>query len=83
MRLRTANHNARRRRRRAVYLAAFAFHQKRVERLAKSGRLDRLKDSGYARRYRKRVRTRTDHVVLGLDYGVTEAVVLGTWESLQ
>ena len=48
MRLRTANHNARRIRRRAVYLAAFAFHEKRVVRLTKSGRLEPLEALGVA-----------------------------------
>lgn len=51
--LRTTNNNHKRAMYRTVRVAAAAYHQKRVERLAASHNLWRLADSGYRRRHRK------------------------------
>ena len=54
MQLRTANHKAKRAMRRRVYQEGFAFHERRSMRLLRSGCLDKLKDSGFIRRLRKK-----------------------------
>lgn len=53
-RLHTANRRRRKARAMAVYLSAFQFHTWRVERLSRSGRLDRLASSGFVRRQRRK-----------------------------
>lgn len=64
MKLRTANHNRKRAHRLAVYAEAFAYHHRRVQRLMASDRGDKLANSGFARRQRKR--TKATWVRLGL-----------------
>lgn len=51
------NRRAKRAHARDVYAEAFDFHTARTIQLAAAGRLDKLNNSGYARRQRRRART--------------------------
>lgn len=52
--LRTANLNRKRAQRRVVYQMAYDYHMARCARLDAAGRLDKLKNSGFVQRLRKR-----------------------------
>lgn len=56
MRIRTANRRRRRALAREVYRQGFEFHRERCARLEASGNLDRVRDSGFIRRLRKKSR---------------------------